>query len=57
MTQRDEMTDGFDSSDVLTQAPPSTTRWTAMVDCEGFLSQASSSNNDAARFLAGMVSN
>lgn len=53
-TQMD-MAESFDVSDLLTQPPPSSTRWAAMLDAEGFLSQARSCNNDAARFLAGML--
>lgn len=50
-----DMAESFDVSDLLTQPPPSSTRWAAMLDAEGFLSQARSCNNDAARFLAGML--
>lgn len=45
----------FDTSDIITQAPPSRTRYAAIVDSERQLAQAKGGNADVARFAAGLV--
>lgn len=48
---RDEMTEGFDTSNMLTQAPPSATRWEAIVSSELRIGAARGNGADAEALL------
>lgn len=55
MATQFDTTETFTTSDIITQAPPSRTRYAAILDSELRLARAKGGNADVARFAAGLV--